>query len=176
MTVCRYRRLLFVALLVSLPGVSPVASAQTTVVAEAPTGLLPIPDYSSDLATRKYLLGDWGGARSELAEQGMTLDWTFTQIGSLVKGGVNNDDKHYGGKSEALFTFELDRMGVLNGALVTMRLESRTGDSANSSAGTLLPINDVMFFPQPPDEDFPLYITELRYTQFLTKQVGVFAG
>ncbi len=34
-------------------------------------GILPLPDYGGDLWTRTHLLGDLGGARSDLAEKGL---------------------------------------------------------------------------------------------------------
>ncbi len=77
-----------------------------------------------------------------------------------------------------LFNFDLDRMELLRGGLVTMRTESRYGDSVNTGSGALLAVNDVMFFPDTDDADDDLFlaVTELRYTQFFSKHLGVFLG
>jgi len=70
------------------------------------------------------------------------------------------------------------RMDLLPGALLTMRVESRYGDNVNGISGLILPVNTQSFFPltTPPDEDLPIAITELNYTQFLTGQFGVLVG
>src|SRR5438045_4207489 len=41
---------------------------------EASAGLLPVPDYSGGFGSRKYLSGDWGGARTDLANKGVQFD------------------------------------------------------------------------------------------------------
>lgn len=138
-------------------------------------GIVPLDDYSGSVGERSHLLGDWSGSRSGLAGKGLSLDWTLTQFGADTRGGLESG-ADYGIKSEALFTLDLDRAGLLPGALVTMRAESRAGNSANTRTGGFLPVNDAMFFPQPADADFALYITELRYTQLLSPKAGVFFG
>lgn len=142
---------------------------------EARRGLVPIEDCGAALRDRPCLLGDWGGARDELADKGLSLDWTIVQLGATNSGGLASDE-YYGIKSEALFTLDLDRAGRVPGALVTLRAESRAGDSPNTTTGAFLPVSDPMFFPQPADADFALYITELRYTQMLSAKAGFFVG
>ncbi len=102
----------------------------------------------------------------------------FTQDGQGVLDGGEETDWRYGGKLETFWKLDLDRMGVLPGAFVNMTSESRYGRSANGIAGTLLPVDDVLFFPltDEPDEDVPITITELRYTQFLSQHLGLFLG
>jgi len=141
-------------------------------------GILPLLGYGGELASRAYLTGDWGGRRTQLARQGWRFDLAFTQNVFGVTDGGQDEDWRYGGKVDALFNLDLDRMGVVPGALVTMRTESRYGRSVNDIAGTLLPVDDVLFFPltDEVDEDIPITITELRYTQFLSKKLGVFVG
>src|SRR5262245_3962545 len=63
-------RLIFTfALALSLALIAP-AWAQ-----DAPTGDPPPP--SGDLGSRRYLLGDWGGERSALAEKGIVFEFFF---------------------------------------------------------------------------------------------------
>src|SRR6185436_3699081 len=52
------------------------ASASTP----APTGLLPIPDYSADFWTRSFLTGDWGGVRTDLANKGIQIGVEWNQF------------------------------------------------------------------------------------------------
>ncbi|MFM9957534.1 MAG: carbohydrate porin [Phycisphaerales bacterium] len=144
----------------------------------AKKGLLPIPDYAGEFWERRYLTGDWGGARTDLAQRGITLDLTFTQVAQSIVSGGQDTGARYGGKLDTVLNFDLDRMGALPGALVTVHIESRYGRSVNGAAGTLLPVNDVLYFPLTSDidEDILATITELRYTQFLSKEVGFFIG
>ncbi|MEQ1891999.1 MAG: carbohydrate porin [Planctomycetota bacterium] len=159
-------------------GGEPVVPAAPSSVQDESHGLLPLLEYGGELATRSYLSGDWGKRRSELARDGWRFDLAYTQSLFGVLDGGKDEDWRYGGKLDALFNADLDRMGVMPGALVTLRTESRYGRSINSIAGTLLPVDDALFFPltDEPDEDIPITVTELRYTQFLSKQFGVFLG
>ena len=54
----------------------------------APKGILPIPDYTGDWLQRSHLAGDFGGARTDLANKGVQLnaDWVQTLQG-VVDGG-----------------------------------------------------------------------------------------
>jgi porin len=143
--------------------------------ARAP-GLVPVPrDYADH---RQHLAGDPGGRRTAWAEEGLQVEAGYTHVGQGVTSGGRETGWAQGGKLETAWTLDLDRMELLPGALVTMRTESRHGSSVNREAGTLLPVNDVLFFPltEEPDDDLPVAITELRYTQFLSKEVGVFLG
>ncbi len=156
---------------------SAAASAQGSDPAPARSpGLIPVPtDYGS---RARHLGGDLGGLRTELAQDGLQVDVLYTQVGQGVTSGGRERGWEYGGKLESLWTADLDRMRLLPGALISMRTESRYGSSVNRAAGTLLPVDDVMFFPltEPADQDLAVAITELRYTQFLSKEFGVFVG
>ena len=69
-------------------------------------------------------------------------------------------------------------MGVLPGAIVTFRAESRYGGSVNSASGAILSVNTDAFFPltDEPDDDIPFTITSLNYTQFFSPQFGALVG
>lgn len=142
------------------------------------SGLLPIRSHGGDLSTRSFVTGDWNGARDSLVDHGIRYDLLWTQTLQDVNSGGLERGAEYGGKFEMLFNFDLDRMNILRGALVTMRTESRYGSSVNQNSGTLLAVNDVMFFPDTgeSDEDVLLTVTELRYTQFFSKHIAAFAG
>ncbi len=150
--------------------------------ATAGDGILPLPDYASadaaSFSLRPYLLGDWGGARSKLASDGITVDLALSQLAQGVLDGGAEETTRYGGRLETVVNLDLDRMGVMPGALVTMKVESRYGNSVNRASGALLPVADLMYFPltDPADEDIAATVTELLYTQFLSKELGVFMG
>ena len=141
-------------------------------------GILHLPDYSGDLLERNFLLGDFRGSRDSLAEKGVQfyIDWT-QYLQSIVDGG-RDETTRYGGAIDFNLTLDLHRMDVMPGALISMRAESRYGNSVNGAAGPLLPVNTDAFFPltSEADEDIALTVTALNYTQFLSHQFAVFLG
>jgi porin len=141
-------------------------------------GIVPIPDYGGDLLNRSHLFGDLGGTRTELARKGIQFnaDWVQT-VQSVVDGGRDTGTK-YGGSMDYDLTLDLYRMGVLPGALLKVRAESRYGESVNDMTGALLPANADAFFPlhTPLDDCVPIAVTNLTYFQFLSEQFGVFFG
>ena len=165
----------------TLCGVAALAGLAASLRAQS-EGIVPIPDYAgadvTKLLERPYLTGDWGGKRTELAEQGLTFDLNFTQLAQAVVDGGRNETGRYGGRLQLLVNVDLDRMDVMPGALLTVRTESRYGNSVNEAAGTLLPVADMMFFPltEPHDDEVPLAVTEALYTQFLSPELALFGG
>ncbi len=139
-------------------------------------GLLPVPTNYDDRAI--HLAGDWGGTRSKLASDGLQVDGILTQVGQDVTRGGRRQGFEYGLKFETSWKLDLDRSGTVPGGLLTMRTESRGGSSVNRSAGVVLPVADALFFPltDEVDEELPIAVTELRYTQFLSKSLGLFLG
>lgn len=141
-------------------------------------GILPIPEYSGDLGSRKFLLGDWGGSRTDLANKGVQFDLSFTQVFQGIVDGGDEQASRYGGKLVSHTNLDFDRMDFIPGGLLLVTTESRYGRSVNGVAGTLLPVDSVLYFPlaAEPDEDLLIAITELRYTQLFSKEAGVFLG
>lgn len=152
---------------------SPDSSAHAT-----PQGLLPIPDYSGDLWKRRALLGDLGGARTSLAEEGIQFGINWNQSVQSVVGGGLDSKTAYGGKLEYNLSLDLMRMGVVPGGLVELRGESRYGESINGDTGSLLPVNSDFFFPLADELDagVPFFLTTLTYTQFFSESFAIFAG
>jgi len=62
-----------------------------------------------------------------------------------VDGGLDNATR-YGGHLDYLVRLDLMSMGVVPGGLVTIRGESRYGNSVNDMAGLILPVNTIAFF------------------------------
>ena len=98
-------------------------------------GILPIPDYSTNFMANSYLLGDLGGLRTSGAEKGIQADIQWTQIGQSVVDGGRDTGSAYGGNFDYNIKLDLDKMGVVPGGLVTVRMESRYGESVNGIAG-----------------------------------------
>ncbi|MCE9589691.1 MAG: carbohydrate porin [Planctomycetes bacterium] len=152
------------------------------VSAEAPAeakGILPVPDYSGDLFERSHLTGDWGGTRTDLANKGIQfqVDWT-QHLQSVVDGGADTATQ-YGGNLDYMLNLDLYRMGLLPGALIKVRAETRYGEFANDKSGSIIPVNMDGAVPINDSNgaaDVPIALTDLAYYQFLSEKFGVFLG
>ncbi len=143
-----------------------------------PAGLVPLVDYTGDIWKRPRLLGDLNGTRTDWANKGIQFDINFTQtLQSVVDGGLDTATR-YGGTFDYNAVFDLHRMGVLPGAIVKFRGESRYGESVNDITGQILSANSDAFFPftDTLDEDIPFTVTNLVYMQFLSEQFGFLIG
>ena len=140
-------------------------------------GVVPLRDYGGDVWSRRYLLGDLGDARSRWAEAGVQfrVDWTHS-LQSIADGGLDRATK-YGATADLFLEFDLHRMGLLPGATLTARVESRYGESVNGRTGQILPANTDLLAPLTSeiDEDV-VALTNLFYTQFLSDSFGVLVG
>lgn len=159
--------------LIVLIGAASVAFAQ-----EPTKGLLPIPDYTQDLHQASHLAGDFNGGRTALAEKGVQIDVNWTQVAQKIVDGGRDTDKAYGGNVDMLIRLDLMKMGVMQGAMITLRTESRYGESVNGAAGPILPVNADGFFPLTDelDDDICIAITNLYYTQFLSEHIAIIIG
>ncbi len=182
MNLMTFDRVLFVVVVAGqLNGFRAAAHAQASNPAAtepAPQGLLPVPDYSGNLWQRAYLSGDWGGTRADLAEKGIQFELNWNQYVQGIVDGGRDQTTRYGGHLDYLINLDLMRMGVLDGALVKIRAESRYGNSVNGQAGPILPVNTDAFFPLTSelDEDIAITVTDLNYTQFLSPKFAVYLG
>ncbi|WP_309399141.1 carbohydrate porin [Cerasicoccus maritimus] len=84
-----------------------------------------------DILTREYLLGDWYGARSDLAEEGVTFDFSNTfdyyddLSGALQSGGT------YFGRARATLNLDLEKLVGLEGAKFSVGGISQYGKNYN---------------------------------------------
>jgi porin len=142
-------------------------------------GILPIPDYSGDLRTRSYLFGDLGGRRDTLAQDGIQFNIEYYQyIQAIVDGGVDTGDQ-WGGKASYALHLDLQKMGVMPGALVYARFDSRWGEGVIGKTGQLLPANEAYLIPvdfNDLERETGGALTALTYTQFLSPKFGMFLG
>lgn len=144
---------------------------------EAPTeGLLPVPEYAGGLGERAWLLGDLGGVRTDLANYGLQFDIQWTQAFQSIVDGGRDRTGQYGGSLDYNLKLDLQKLGLLPGALISVGAESRYGNTVNSQSGLLLPVNVDGFFPLSSDDNIEIALTSLNYTQFLSPHFGVVAG
>jgi porin len=154
------------------------APAEGQPAPEKPAGLLPIPDYTGELGTRRFLLGDLGGSRTDLANAGVQFDINWNQYVQSVASGGRDNATRYAGTLDYNASFDLMRLGVIDYGFVKMRAETLYGDSVNAPAGAILPVNTDLFFPLTDDIDghVPFSITSLYWTQMLAPKFGFVIG
>ena len=142
------------------------------------SGILPLPDYSGDFAKRSYLLGDFGGKRTEWAKKGFTFDIDYNQYFQAVTDGGIERDSEYGGTIDYNISVDFDRMGLIPGGLLQIRAVSRYGRSVNGISGSLIPVNADATHPttSPPDDDVALWLPAINYTQFLSEKFAMGFG
>ncbi len=162
------------------PKATEVAAAASTQPAPTsqPTSmqsLIPdLPDYSGDFWKRSYLTGDWGGARTELADKGFffSLDLEQTIQGNPRGGRDTNGAFRYSGSADLRFRFDTARMQLWPGGLLELHAETQFGDFLNAKVGSL--VNDDELYPFPGDPEFML--SHVTYTQALSEHLVVVAG
>ncbi len=160
-----------------------VTRAQSTQPAEKPLASQPAPppffrlDYSGDLLHRPALTGDWGGARSKLAENGISFNvetLNYAQ-GNAHGGRSTNDAFRYGGSADYILQLDTGRMGLWPGGYFKVRGETRWGEGVTEQAGAIAPPNFDAILPAL-EPNGVTTLTEYYMMQFLSEQVGVIAG
>ena len=137
----------------SQPADENTPAAPTTQPAATPSIIQKMPDYTGDLAHRKYLAGDWGGARTEMANKGIFLDLDVTQPlqGNAHGGRDTNNAFRYSGSTDYSLKLDTARMGLWPGGLLTLHGETKIGDNVNSKVGSLTSPNYQGLLPVPGD-------------------------
>jgi porin len=163
-----------------LPVEEPASSAVDSGLAEAtgsesavqsPAAANP---YAGDLLSRNRLTGDWWGARSSLADRGLTFDFFDTQFYQGVASGGQEQQFRYGGKLDYLFNLDGGKLDLLQGFFINLHAETRYGADVNNIDGLIAPSNLPMSFPKP--EANITSITGLKFTQVLGENFAIYLG
>jgi porin len=118
----------------------------------------------TSLAERSYLTGDWGGARSRLAERGVGLQLEYTSFYQGLVSGDGNSDGEYGGKADVFLNLDSAKLGLWQGGGLHTHLEYRHGNETPFAGGALLPVDSAMLTPIGADEEVEatsLYLTQV---------------
>jgi porin len=110
---------------------------------------------ANDWLTREKLLGDWGGARTELGNKGVRLGADFTQFFEWAPEGDDDRGFDYGGHLDFRLVSDLTNY-VAKGLSVTSHVEFRYGDTPLLAGGTLVPTSAAMLFPEAEGEHIDL--------------------
>jgi porin len=130
--------------------------------------------YSGDIWNRSTLTGDWWGIRNQLAEKGVTLDLSVTQIGQGVVGGGKSGAWQYGGRGDIILNLDSQKLGLWPGGFLNLEAEGNWASSVNGKTGALMPVNSNQLFPLPTGENFNL--PAFNFTQFLSSYFGLTIG
>lgn len=89
------------------------------------------------------MTGDWGGARSALAEKGITLDIDYNQVfQGNARGGLDtNDGLRASGTNDIELRLDFGKMGLWQGGSLLFHAESVWGGGVDRKVGALLPTN-----------------------------------
>jgi porin len=132
------------------------------------------PDSTGSMAESSTLTGDWFGARSALAEDGINFELYGTQFYQGLASGGRQQEWEYGGKLDYLVKVDGEKAGLWQGLFIDLHGESRLGQSVNNIDGLIAPSNIALTFPKP-DGDVTA-LTGVKITQALSENFAVFAG
>lgn len=130
--------------------------------------------FGGPLGSRPYLLGDWGGVRSRLANRGITFDLYSTNFFNDIANGGLRETATYRGRMDYLAHIDGAKAGLWQGFFVDLHAESIYGDSINSRTGTLLPVSIAQAVPVP--NGYVTALTGVKFTQALSERFIVYGG
>ncbi len=181
----RFRMGLVVSALVAMPGWASAQNADSKAdnpgddrgVKSMAGGILPLEKFGGEVTERGYLLGDWGGLRTDLAKKGIRFRGSLTPVFQSVVDGGTEETSAFGQSGDFWSALDLHRMGVMRGGLLVMRAEWDTGRTVNNKAGTLMAPSFNALIPVSGEAGRDIFsLTSLYYTQFLGERFGVWFG
>jgi porin len=134
----------------------------------------PSKTYSGDLLNRSTLTGDWGGARNDLANKGLTFDMSLTQTGMSVVSGGRKQGWEYAGRGNLTIHMDTQKMGLWPGGFFKVEVEGNYNKSINLDPGAITPVNFNQMFPTAGSQEVNL--PEVSFMQFFSKFAGVVIG
>lgn len=135
--------------------------------------IYPTPDYRGALDSRSTITGDWGGARQDLANKGVTLDLELTQVTQGVTSGGIRTGWEYMGRGQSTLNLDTAKMGLWPGGLFTVQGEGNFGTPLTKETGALLGVNANELFPEVENS---YVLSNVTYTQFFCPQFGIALG
>lgn len=132
---------------------------------------------TGDITQRTQLLGDWGGARTELARKGFFFDLYTTSYYQNVTSGGLKTGAAFVQNTQLSVNIDTGRAGWWSGGVIHFTAQSRLGDdpAKTFTAGTVVPHYTGLVLPDPmqPNSFLP---SEYFLVQALSKQARVVVG
>jgi len=142
----------------SSEGTKPSATAATK----------PASPYEGSWLTWPKMTGDWGGARTALADMGITFDIDVTQIlqdnahgGASTKNGIR-----YSGSGDLTLKLDTGKMGLWPDGMFILNAEPKWGNGINKKVGSLIPVNMDAIKPTA-DDAYIMTLSEFFYQHVL---------
>ena len=130
--------------------------------------------YADSLCERAFLLGDWGGLRDCLADDGVTMNLSSTNIYQGVTAGGIRQNFEFSGRGDLYINVDGEKAGLWKGSFLTLHGETRYGSTINNATGAIMPANVAGLFPLPNGSVTAL--TAVKFTQALSESFVVFGG
>ena len=130
--------------------------------------------WGGDLASRPRLTGDWGGARDEMAKNGVVLDVDAYWMPQTITSGGKDESNGDWGNAVATLNVDTHKAGLWQGGFFKVQTVTSFGDNIMRDTGAMVPANITWMLPTPTETDTGLQ--EFTYTQFLSQHAGVFLG
>lgn len=136
--------LIILGLLMILPAAWAQQEAEVELVPEAETAEEKPSAYSGSWWEWPRMTGDWGGARTELEDMGITLNVDVTQVmqHNWHGGRSTKNALRYSGSGDIDLILDTGKMGLWPGGTIVLKAEPKWGDGVwQSKVGSLLPTN-----------------------------------
>ena len=140
-------------------------------------GILPLQKFGGALTERGFLLGDWGGLRTDLAKKGIRFRGSLTPLLQSIEDGGIDETSGFSQSGDIWLALDFHRMGLIRGGLLVARAEFDTGRNINNKTGTLFAPSYNTIVPVSGEVGRDVFaLTSLYYTQFLGERFGVWFG
>jgi len=136
--------------------------------------LTPVSDYSGALLDRSTVLGDWGGLRQDLYNNGITLDATLTQVYQGVASGGLGSGGEYMGLLDYGGTLDTGKLGWWPGGLFVANAQTNWGRDILGASGVISPVNFLALYPTP--DKSTTFLMEYYLTQGLPGNMMLTVG
>lgn len=126
------------------------------------------------LRSSPNLTGDWFGARSSLAAQGVAVyaDSTNFYFGNTA-GGLTRDFD-FAGHNDYILNLDAQKLGGPEGFFVKLKAEHRYGETLVNDVGAFF--SPTIAAELPISNSERVYLTNVLFTQMLSESFAVFAG
>lgn len=158
----------------------PAVTTPVTPTTQAAMPLPPpfLPPVLKDWWGRPQLLGDWGGARTRIADNGFTAGAAWTQFFQWAPMTSPNGDQReylYGGKLDFRIAGDFGKMSErFKGVSASAHVEFRYGNVPLLAGGTLLPTNSALLIPA--REGAYVDVTSLYVSKMMSDNTVLQAG
>jgi porin len=130
--------------------------------------------WGGDLSTRPRLTGDWNGLRDELGKKGVVLDVDLLMTPQSVISGGRRTGGNLWGNVDYTLNVDTEKLGLWPGGFLKIEGDTGFGSNVFRISGAIVPVNTAALLPAPDDRTSALM--NLTFMQFLSPQLGLFAG